>query len=62
MDRSECMHTLTDHSSKVRCLEWVGDHQFASGSADETIRVWDVDAGGCVRIIKGIESDVMTQD
>jgi len=50
---AECLRTLTLHSSYIYGLINLSDkqHKFASGSMDNTLRVWD-DKGDCIQVIK----------
>lgn len=42
--------TLTGHSAKVNSAKFVGDcKKIVSGSADRTVKLWDVIKGACVR-------------
>lgn len=42
--------TLTGHSAKVNSAKFLGaPNKIASGSADRTIKLWDVNRGSCIR-------------
>ncbi|MEM9090895.1 MAG: hypothetical protein AAGC93_19380 [Cyanobacteria bacterium P01_F01_bin.53] len=46
------MKTLTKHSNLVGTVAFSPDgNTLASGSADETICIWDVNTGECLRVI-----------
>ena len=42
---NDCRRTMVGHRGNVKCLEWVGDEgrMIASGSSDNTVRLWNVD-------------------
>jgi len=46
-------NTLRGHRSNVKCVEFVGEEgtQILSGSSDNTLRVWDVEDGRCIRVL-----------
>jgi WD40 repeat protein len=45
---------LVFFSQEVSCVVALSDgRRVVSGSDDETLRVWDVDTGECVRELKG---------
>lgn len=47
------LQTLSGHGDRVLCVSYHPDGQLlASGSADETVRVWDLTTGVCVQIIE----------
>ena len=40
-------------------VDYSSDGRFVvSGSGDKTVRIWDVDTGECVKILKGHTSEV----
>jgi len=46
--------TLVGHEESVWCVDLdVTEKLIASGSGDKTIRLWDLDTGECIRVIKG---------
>ena len=56
----ECVATLEGHTMPIMSLENIDDNRFASGSADETIRIWDAKNFVCLKILntdnkKGVE-------
>jgi WD40 repeat protein len=54
-----CLLTLEGHSSWVRSVVFSHDSKkVASGSDDETIRIWNAETGECERELKGHISNV----
>ncbi|CAK9291622.1 unnamed protein product [Gordionus sp. m RMFG-2023] len=49
---SKCIHTLTGHTSTVRCMSLKGD-RVVSGSRDATLRLWDIRSGVCAGVMLG---------
>lgn len=49
--------TFRGHRTNVKCVEFVGEEgtQIVSGSSDNTLRVWDVEDGRCVRVLGDVE-------
>jgi hypothetical protein len=46
------VRTLEGHGGRVFSVAWNGDgRRLASSSADNTIRIWDVETGECLQII-----------
>ena len=44
-----CLKTLEGHSSSVRSVAWSRDGQtLASGSYDNTVKLWNVQTGDCI--------------
>ena len=54
---SRCVATLTEHSAEVCFLSVVGDKLF-SGSADATVKYWDIRQRKCVDTLRGHKSTV----
>ncbi len=50
--------TLKGHENYVRCIVKLNENQLASGSGDNTIRIWDLIGGNCLKTLKGHESVV----
>ena len=44
---------LKGHTNIVECMILVKPRELASGSWDDTIRIWDMDTGECTRLLKG---------
>ncbi|PCD20333.1 hypothetical protein AU210_016200 [Fusarium oxysporum f. sp. radicis-cucumerinum] len=54
-----CLLTLEGHGSYVNSVVFSHDSKkVASGSADKTIRIWNVETGECERVLKGHNKDV----
>ena len=51
---------LGGHKGNVKCVEFVGEegNLIASGSSDNTVRLWSAEDGRCVRILSGHTSRV----
>ncbi len=45
--------TLQGHSKAVTALTLLGDGRLASGSTDQSIKLWDVQTGQCVQTLQG---------
>jgi WD40 repeat protein len=39
--------------SSIKCLRYVGDNLLASGSADYTVKVWDLTTGEVLKTLSG---------
>jgi WD40 repeat protein len=49
----EILKTLRGHTSSVWSVSFSPDGAIvASGSADETVRLWNIETGQCLRILK----------
>ena len=46
------------HTYRVNCLVVLPNNQLASGSFDNTIRIWDVNKGKGINILKGYTGNV----
>jgi len=46
-------HTLKGHEGFVWCVVELGDGTLASGSWDNTIKIWDINTQQCLRTLKG---------
>merc|ERR1711998_739527 len=55
----ECVHVLNGHSDTVESVCYSPDGKtLASGSRDNTVRIWDVMSGECVHVLNGHSSYV----
>ncbi len=45
--------TLEGHTDKVRCLIKLNERQIASGSGDNSIRIWESVDGNCLKTLEG---------
>ncbi|KAL2884620.1 Vegetative incompatibility protein HET-E-1 [Ceratocystis lukuohia] len=49
-----CLQTLEGHSDYVTSVVFSNDGQrLASGSSDETVKIWDATSGACVQTVEG---------
>ncbi|UKZ84837.1 uncharacterized protein TrAFT101_000727 [Trichoderma asperellum] len=48
---SPCLQTLEGHGSEVNCVVLLGDSKLATGSNDETIKIWDIATGTCLQTL-----------
>ena len=53
------INILEGHTIWVKCLVVLPNNQLASGSRDNTIRIWDVYNGKQINILKGHTHNVM---
>ncbi|KAK5808304.1 WD40-repeat-containing domain protein [Linnemannia elongata] len=52
--RKAIIKTLTGHLGEISCVVFSPDNQHvASGSADNTIRIWNIQSGAAIRILEG---------
>jgi WD40 repeat protein len=52
-DRGALIQDLTGHSGSVLCLLLLNESQLASGSADNSIKIWDFVSGQCLITLSG---------
>ncbi|KAM9853801.1 ATG16 autophagy related 16-like 2 [Aulostomus maculatus] len=52
LDDSSPKLTLTGHSRKVTAARFSSVHQVVTGSADRTIRLWDLQRAACIQVVK----------
>lgn len=51
---SPCLQTLEGHSDWVRSVAFSGNSKLvASGSSDETVRIWDIEKWQCLQTLEG---------
>uniref|UniRef100_A0A914RX65 WD_REPEATS_REGION domain-containing protein n=1 Tax=Parascaris equorum TaxID=6256 RepID=A0A914RX65_PAREQ len=53
-DTCEFVRTLNGHKRGIACLQY-RDRLVVSGSSDNTIRLWDIELGACLRVLTGHE-------
>src|SRR6266581_1624253 len=52
-------HTLRGHTEEIRQIAWSPDGRLlASGSNDQTVRLWDVTTGRQIRALEGHTDDI----
>ncbi|KAJ1676383.1 hypothetical protein EV182_008300, partial [Spiromyces aspiralis] len=46
------------HQDNVKCVTYIGEYAtyVASGSSDNTVRIWDTETGECVSVLEGHKS------
>ena len=51
---------LTGHTANVKCIEFLGENwdYLASGSSDNTVKIWDVPKGTCQATLTGHTSRI----
>jgi len=53
VESGRCIHTLTGHINTVRSIIFSPDGlMVASGGEDETIRLWNIETGVCIKTLK----------
>jgi WD40 repeat protein len=53
MGTGHCFQTLQEHTATVAAVQFSPDGQIlASGSDDETIRLWEVKSGTCLKVLR----------
>ncbi|KAK7208150.1 WD40-repeat-containing domain protein, partial [Myxozyma melibiosi] len=55
------VRTLEGHTGVINCM-CVKDNTIVTGSADHTVKVWDVDTGRCVHTVRGHSRGVASID
>ncbi|KAI8874699.1 WD40 repeat-like protein, partial [Backusella circina FSU 941] len=52
--------TLTGHQGNVKCVEFIGieGKRIASGSSDNTVRIWDTESAECLDTLQGHRSRI----
>lgn len=57
---SLCLLTLDGHRDGVESLAFSGDGRLASGSADQTVNIWDAATGALQRTLEGHDDYIMS--
>eukprot|EP00696_Hemimastix_kukwesjijk_P017431 gnl/Hemi2/6110_TR2112_c0_g2_i1.p2 gnl/Hemi2/6110_TR2112_c0_g2~~gnl/Hemi2/6110_TR2112_c0_g2_i1.p2 ORF type:complete len:140 (+),score=39.36 gnl/Hemi2/6110_TR2112_c0_g2_i1:591-1010(+) len=52
MKTKKYVRPLQGHTAKVNCLRFDGN-MLLSGSADASLRIWDISTGACSRVLSG---------
>jgi WD40 repeat protein len=47
----QLLRKITGHLKPINCLKMLNDETILSGSKDETIRIWKIDSGECLRTL-----------
>ncbi|MEO8890659.1 MAG: WD40 repeat domain-containing protein, partial [Coleofasciculaceae cyanobacterium] len=69
VNTGHCLRVLAGHQNEVRCVAFspnsaavatlgASGQTLASGSGDQTIRLWDVNTGHCLNVLQGHHSEV----
>ena len=56
-DTGYCIRTLSGHSNYVYSLQILSNSRIASGSWDNSIKIWNFDTGYCIRTINLTKSN-----
>src|SRR5437763_8823211 len=57
--RQKCLQTLKGHGGWIGSVAFSPDgRQLASGSDDETVRLWDASTGKCLQTLKAYSENV----
>ena len=59
MNTGDCVKTFTGHQYTVMSLQF-DSNKIVSGSADQTIKIWDVKTGQCSNTLPGHTEVVMS--
>jgi WD40 repeat protein len=51
---------LKDHKMQANCLQTLPDGKLASGSADKTIKIWNIETGKCLTTLVGHTEAVLS--
>jgi WD40 repeat protein len=63
LDSEQIEQVLAGHTGTIRALTWSPDgNRLASGSADQTVRVWDLARRRCERVLRGHTSAISDID
>ncbi len=50
---NNCIETLEGHAGQITCLVNLQNNLIASGSQDNTIRIWDINTCHCIQVLEG---------
>ena len=57
-ENSKCIKTLTGHTSTVCCLQLIDTNTLASGSYDNTIKIWNLNNSQYIKLLNGHTSTI----
>ncbi len=60
MNTYECIRTISGHKHEIRGLEKILDDRIVSCSQEKTIRIWDLNSGEWLKLLRGHENFVLS--
>lgn len=58
--KNKCIKTYQGHSAYLTCLTTIDENTIASGSSDNTIRLWEISSGNCFQTFTGHTGYIMS--